>query len=297
MALLHSVDVAGPEVSTPPPPVEPPLGPRRLSVVAPVDRRRIRAHDMYRLYAGELEQLMRRRADDGPRLIVTPNLDHLRLLSRSRALRRAYGDADIVLNDSRFLDRAVFRARARCLPGSELAPEILAAAPEGTRFMIVGASPGLERWAQAAFPELAFRFIDPSRGYIGRRGERRDIVGQARAFAPRHIFVCTGAPQSEIMGAQLKRGLGHACDILCCGGALQFMAGEKTRAPRWMRALSIEWLWRFAAEAHTRGRYLADMRFLAVQSGPLLRLRRQASARLPSFGLATPDEFTPRRGS
>ena len=72
---------------------------------------------------------MRRRADDGPRLIVTPNLDHLRLLSRSRALRRAYADADIVLNDSRFLDRAVFRSRARCMPGSELAPEILAAAP------------------------------------------------------------------------------------------------------------------------------------------------------------------------
>ena len=252
---------------------------------------------MYRLYAGELEQLMRRRAGDGPRLIVTPNLDHLRLLSASRALRRAYADADIVLNDSRFLDRAVFRARARCLPGSELAPEILAAAPAGTRFFVVGASLGLERWAAMAFPHLVFRFVEPSRGYIARRDERREVVAQARAFAPRHIFVCTGAPQSEIMGAQLKRGLDHACDILCCGGALQFLAGEKTRAPRWMRALSIEWLWRFAAEAHTRGRYLADMRFLAIQSGPLLRLRRHASARLRASGWRRPRRPPRRRGA
>ncbi len=290
MALLHSLDVAEPLA-----PSGPPGEPPRLSVVAPADRRRIRAQDMYRLYAGELEQLMRRRSGDGPRLIVTPNLDHLRLLSGSRALRRAYAEADIVLNDSRFLDRAVFRARAKCLPGSELAPEILAAAPAGTRFFVVGASPGLERWAATAFPQLVFRFVEPSRGYIKRLAERRTVVEQARAFRPRHIFVCTGAPQSEIMGAQLKRGLDHACDILCCGGALQFLAGEKRRAPRWMRALSIEWLWRFAGEAHTRGRYLADVRFLALHSAPLLRLRRQATSRLRSFGLATPEDGAPRR--
>ncbi len=293
MALLHSADLSRPAGPPAPPPVEP----RRLSLVAPADRRLQRAQDVYRLYAGELEQLMRRRAGDGPRLIVTPNLDHLRLLDRSRALRRAYAEADIVLNDSRFLDRAVFRARARCLPGSELAPEILRRAAPGVRFLIVGASPALERWAQGAFPHLVFQFVDPSRGYVGRRSERRSIVAQARDFAPRQIFVCTGAPQSEIMGAQLKRGLDHACDILCCGGALQFLSGEKTRAPRWMRALSIEWLWRFAGEAHTRGRYLADARFLALQSGALLRLRRRASARMQSFGLSTPEEAPRQRGA
>jgi N-acetylglucosaminyldiphosphoundecaprenol N-acetyl-beta-D-mannosaminyltransferase len=257
------------------------------------ERRQPRRPDVYRLYAGEMAQLLRRRSTDGPRLIVTPNLDHLRLLDRRAALRRAYARADVVLNDSRFLDRAVFRARVNCLPGSELAPEILDASAPGRRIMVIGASAALERWARAAYPDLGFLFLEPSHGYVLRRAERRGIVQAARDFAPHQIFVCTGAPQSEVLGLQLKRGLTHRCDILCCGAALQFLAGEKARAPVWLRGLGLEWTWRFLREGRVRGRYLADLGFLVARSTAFMKLRTGEGARLGRYSVVLPPSARP----
>ena len=49
-----------------------------------------------------------------PRLIVTPNLDHWRLLHRSRAFRAANHAASVVLNDSRFLRHALWNSATPC---------------------------------------------------------------------------------------------------------------------------------------------------------------------------------------
>src|ERR1700761_9314554 len=80
----------------------------------------------YVLFQGSMDELATRPAGRGAgRLIVTPNADHLRMLTRSAALRRAYATADLVLNDSRALDRAFIRGRAFVLTGTDLTPEML----------------------------------------------------------------------------------------------------------------------------------------------------------------------------
>ena len=249
--------------------------------------RRGPAGEGYRLYAGAPRQLLRRRAGDGPRLIVTPNLDHLRLLHRRRSLRRAYAAADVVLVDSRFLARAAFGDRALCYPGSEFAPDLLRNAPAGARVLVVGASPAVRRWLADAFGALIVEVVEPSQGFIRRRDERRAIVARTRAFDPALVLVCTGAPQSELLALQLKRALAdRPCDIVCCGSALRFLAGEATRAPGWMRRGGVEWAWRFAVEPRTRRRYLLDAAFLVRALPGLLRLRRAREARLPRYTLA-----------
>lgn len=267
-----------------------------LGAAAGGERRAPTPRGAVRLYAGEAEDLLRRRATDGARLIVTPNLDHLRLLTRSRALRRAYAGADLALNDSRFLDRAFLGGRASCLPGSEVAPALLDRAAPGARVMVVGAPVAVRRWLAEAYPHLQVAALEPSFGYVARRAERRAIARAAVAFGPDLVLVCTGAPQSEVLGLQLKRALGgRACDILCCGAALHFLAGVRSRAPVWMRRIGAEWAWRFLREARTRGRYLADVAFLAVQGRALARLRAQGAAALPGYALLTRSAAAPER--
>jgi N-acetylglucosaminyldiphosphoundecaprenol N-acetyl-beta-D-mannosaminyltransferase len=232
------------------------------------------------LYRGTACGLM-----DGPAgLIVTPNLDHLRLLGLSKALRRAYAQADVIVNDSRFLDKLAIRSAVPCLPGSELAPELLEALRPASRVCMIGGTPQVQAFLAHAHPTLLFTFISPSMGYIRRRSERRTIVNQVLAGAHDCVFVCTGAPQSELLAAQLKRA-GCTATLLCCGSAFNFLAGVASRAPQAFRLLGAEWLWRFAREARTRKRYLADAVFLLANLRAVVELRRTGHGRFSNYVL------------
>ncbi len=234
----------------------------------------------FTLYRGAACALM-----EGPAgMIVTPNLNHLRLLSLSKALRRAYAQADVIVNDSRFLDRLAIRGAVPCLPGSELAPELLEALRPGSRVCMIGGTLEVQAFLAHAYPTLLFAFIRPSMGYIRRRSERRAIVSQVLAGDPDCVFVCTGAPQSELLAAQLKRA-GCTATLLCCGSAFNFLAGVATRAPPAIRLLGAEWLWRFVREARTRKRYLADALFLLANLGAIADLRRTGQGRFGSYVL------------
>lgn len=223
------------------------------------------------LFDGELSALSRGPATR-PRLFVTPNLDHWRLLHRSRSLRRAYRAAAVVLNDSRFLRRALWSEAVPTRPGADLALDWLEAAPAGSGVLAIGCPPAVERWLRQRRPDLRIQAVEPSHGYVFKRAERRALASLARELRPERIFVCTGAPQSELVAHGLLRTLDHPCDILCCGAGLQFAAGLKARAPAVLQRLGLEWIWRMLREPHTRKRYLLDAVFLATHAQRLRRL-------------------------
>jgi N-acetylglucosaminyldiphosphoundecaprenol N-acetyl-beta-D-mannosaminyltransferase len=241
-----------------------------------------RAPSSYRLFGGTLDALA---APQGGRLIVTPNLDHLRLLTCSKALRRAYRSADVVLNDSRFLDRVFYRGQAFCLTGADLAPEMLERLPARAKVLVIGCTPAVEAALKARWPGLAFSFRNPSMGYIKKRAERRTIAAETLAARPDCVFVCTGAPQSELFAAQLKR-TGVKADMLCCGSGLLFLAGASKRAPQWTQKLGGEWLFRFLHEPRTRKRYAMDALFLLRSLPAFAGLRRRGLARFERFAIS-----------
>jgi N-acetylglucosaminyldiphosphoundecaprenol N-acetyl-beta-D-mannosaminyltransferase len=251
---------------------------------APFDRSRdlavARTQATFALYRSDASRLLSERAG----LIVTPNLDHLRLLGLSRALRRAYAQADVIVNDSRFLDRLAIRGAVPCIPGSELAPDLLEALRPGSRVCMIGGAPAVQAFLANAFPRLLFAFVSPSMGYIKRRSERRAIVAEVMTGEPDCVFICTGAPQSELMAAQLKRA-GCTATLLCCGSAFNFLAGVKPRAPRLFQLLGAEWLWRFVGEGRTRKRYVADALFLLANLRTVLAMRRTGEAQFTAYRL------------
>ena len=187
-----------------------------------------------------------------------------------------------MLNDSRFLARLCLGGRALTLPGSELAPLMLARAPDGAKILVIGCDATVRADLAARYPRLEFVFHEPSMGFVRRPSERRAIARAALAQAPSMVFVCTGAPQSELLAAQLKRA-GVKADMLCCGSAFHFLAGTKARAPVWARRLGGEWLWRFGLEGRTRARYLADAAFLARRAPAFAALRLTGRARLARY--------------
>jgi N-acetylglucosaminyldiphosphoundecaprenol N-acetyl-beta-D-mannosaminyltransferase len=250
--------------------------PVALANAAPI-RALLSRGETFTLYSQDLSTLLSDLGRSGGALIVTPNLDHLRLLSRSAALRRAYRAADIMINDSRFLAKLCLGSRALCLPGSDLAPMMLDRAPAGAQVAVVGCDAAVQSHLARRYPHLGFAFFEPSMGFVRKRAERRAMAGAVLAQAPNLVFVCTGAPQSELFAAQLKRA-GCEADMLCCGSAFHFLAGTKARAPIWARKLGGEWLWRFVLERRTRLRYAADAVFLARRAVAFAALRARGAA-------------------
>jgi len=60
------------------------------------------------------------------------------------------------------------------------------------------------------------------------------------------VFVFLGCPKQEIVISRMAKVTSAVCIGL--GGVLELVAGEKRRAPRWMRNLALEWLFRLVQD-------------------------------------------------
>jgi N-acetylglucosaminyldiphosphoundecaprenol N-acetyl-beta-D-mannosaminyltransferase len=250
-----------------------------------------------RYFNGSLESLLQQtaRPSNGPLLLVTPNLDHLRLLARTASFRRAYASADLVVNDSRFLDRCFLRGNALCVPGADIVPLVLQQLRPSSGVCVVGFTETVKSVITKAFPYLAFSFVQPSMGYILKHDERLSLVERILKLNPDIVLVCTGAPQSEIFAAQLKRATDRNMSIICCGSALHFLTGEKKRSPKRVSNLGMEWAFRFFHEGHTRKRYLFDSLFLLTKLSSFVAFRMSGRASLGPYQLRLPLEPGPSR--
>jgi N-acetylglucosaminyldiphosphoundecaprenol N-acetyl-beta-D-mannosaminyltransferase len=73
---------------------------------------------------------------------------------------------------------------------------------------------------------------------------------------PDLVYVGLGFPKQERVIDALRPDLPFTW-FLGCGAAVNFVAGDTSRAPRWMQAGGLEWAWRLACEPRRlAGRYL-----------------------------------------
>ena len=208
------------------------------------------------------------RGDKNCRFVVTPNVDHAVLYQQHAGLRQAYANASLVLADGMPVVAAA-RLLGRPLPGrvagSDLAPALFAASAQqgGLRVYLLGAGPGVaERAAaniRARWPavEVVGTYCPPL-GFEHDPDENEKILAQIAAANPDVLLVGLGAPKQELW-VNAHRDRIEAAAALCIGATIDFLAGEKRRAPRWMRQIGLEWLHRVASEPRRLlGRYAHD---------------------------------------
>jgi len=200
----------------------------------------------------------------GLRLVATANLDHVVTLRKDPAFRASYDRAWLVTADG-----APVFAYARLLgipvpervTGADLMNELAAKlSPQRHRLFFVTSTEHVAERAKSAFVELGFR-PDQIACAVPRRGFEQDPV-EAEALAervkrhePTHLIIGIGARQGQTWLARCSDDLGDVC-ALCIGAALEFRLGLKRRAPRPLRRLGLEWLWRVAMEpSRLAGRY------------------------------------------
>jgi N-acetylglucosaminyldiphosphoundecaprenol N-acetyl-beta-D-mannosaminyltransferase len=111
---------------------------------------------------------------------------------------------------------------------------------------LVEASPGLRI---AGWHSPAYGF-DRDAGAVA---AVRRLVAEAR---PDLVYVGLGFPKQERVISQLRADLPFTW-FLGCGAAINFVAGDRRRAPRWMQLAGLEWAHRLVGEPRRlAGRYV-----------------------------------------
>lgn len=183
--------------------------------------------------------------------LATINLDHAVKLEVDAPFRAAYAAQDLVVADG----NPVVWISKLCgkpvdlLPGSELViPLARLAAAKDVPVALIGSSEdslkgaGQALQAQVAGLEIAYIHA-PAFGFDPEGEEARAILEALNASGAGLAFLALGAPKQERFAA-LGRVLAPNVGFASIGAGLDFLSGAQVRAPRWVRKIAMEWLWR-----------------------------------------------------
>lgn len=199
--------------------------------------------------------------------VATVNLDFLTNAIEDEVVRRRLQEAAVCLVDG---TPPIWAAATLGMPlrervaGSDLVPNLFAAASERSwNIHCVGSSAevasDIERLVDERFPAATIT-VDPG-PRIGTDGAAPDdlIDGIAR-LDPDILLVALGHPKQEhfiaVHGDRLKVPV-----MMGIGGTLDMLVGKRVRAPRWMRKVGMEWVFRALQEPRRLvPRYARDIR-------------------------------------
>jgi N-acetylglucosaminyldiphosphoundecaprenol N-acetyl-beta-D-mannosaminyltransferase len=202
--------------------------------------------------------------------VVTPNVDHIVNLHSNAQFKNAYSGASLIVADGRpvvLASKLLGKSLPEVVPGSDLVPALFDyfqhEKNQPLKVFLLGAMPGVAekaaanihaKWSQVKVVGL----FSPDFGF--EKSEEASLkicqlVSQTNADV---VVFGVGAPKQELWSKQYAQQL-NAKVILCVGATIDFLAGEKARAPIWVRKIGMEWLHRLMTEPKRLAkRYLVD---------------------------------------
>lgn len=191
-------------------------------------------------------------------VVFTPNLDHLSKLQSNPDFYYAYTgatyrvcDSQILFYASRFLGTPIKEK----ISGSDLLPSFCQfyRNDPSIKVFLLGGAPGVAKRARQRINakvgrQMVVGTYSPSFGFEKNKAECDQIVELINRSDANVVAVGLGAPKQELWISKHKPMLPKVTTFLAIGAALDFEAGTKKRAPKWMSQCGLEWLHRLGSE-------------------------------------------------
>ncbi|MHC2068414.1 WecB/TagA/CpsF family glycosyltransferase [Bremerella sp. T1] len=191
------------------------------------------------------------------KFVVTPNVDHTVILQTSAPLREAYEDANLVLADGWpvvLASRLFGKSLPERVTGSDLIPALFNAASGAAplKVFLLGAAPGVAQRAAVnvhrQFPNVQIvGTYSPPLGFENDATENQKIMERIADAEPQLLVIGLGAPKQELWIHQHRHEVAAKVAV-CAGATIDFLAGEKSRAPKWMQRTGLEWAYRIGTD-------------------------------------------------
>jgi N-acetylglucosaminyldiphosphoundecaprenol N-acetyl-beta-D-mannosaminyltransferase len=191
--------------------------------------------------------------DRQPKLVFASNGHAIALAAQDEAFRFTLSQADIIHADGQ---AAVFASRlltSTPIPERSATTDFIhdaskIAAEHGLRFFLLGATEEANAQAaaklEAMYPDL--QIVGRRHGYFG-RDEEDEICDEINLTLPDVIWVGLSVPLEYEFAVRNKTRL-RAGWLVTCGGCYNFVTGAYKRAPQFVQAIGMEWLFRLARE-------------------------------------------------
>ncbi|OGB89116.1 hypothetical protein A2625_02205 [candidate division WOR-1 bacterium RIFCSPHIGHO2_01_FULL_53_15] len=200
------------------------------------------------------------------RIVVTPNPEMIVAAQADSELKDIINKADLRVADGISMvvvSRILGKPLKERVSGIDLALKLMEIGSDYKyRVFLLGGAPGVAEEAgrrlKKQFPGI--EIIGAYHGYFN-AGDESSVIKKISDSNPDILFVGLGAGRQEKWLNHHLYELGATVGMTI-GGSLDVLSGRKQRAPRWIQALYIEWLYRLLAEPQRWERQLALPKFL-----------------------------------
>jgi len=208
--------------------------------------------------------------------VVTPNVDHIVRLDTSKEFKNTYEHASLVLADGRPLvlaSRLLGSPLPETVPGSDLVPLLFAHIAQTwnrpVRVFLLGAGPGVAERAMNRIQQTwsnvkIVGVYSPPFNFERHEKECIEICDRISHTDTELLVIGLGSPKQELWIEKYASFLPIKV-ALCVGATIDFLAGEKKRAPKWVQSIGLEWLHRMLSEPKRLVRRYAKDAFIFPQ--------------------------------
>ena len=196
------------------------------------------------------EWIADRASEDEACMVITSNINHLRLAEVDRRFRTLVRESELNVADgwplvlaSRLLGNPVPGRVA----GIDLVKRVLASDAPLRIAILGGASGAADELARRLGDRHNIVLVDPLTPGTWETNDAIAALGGAlQSAAPNLVLVGIGPPRQEILAEALRP---YVCGpIICCGCTIEVLAGLRRRAPLWLQKLGLEWAFRLVHE-------------------------------------------------
>lgn len=201
-----------------------------------------------------IETAIRRSGQSRPIYLTSANGEVLSLCATNHEMNRLFRGADLISADGQPLVLASRWRTATPLPERVATTDLFHVVAEmavqrNLTFFMFGATEEENRTAVRNVERLhpGLRIVGRSHGYL-RGDELARKVEEINALAPDILWVSLGVPHEQRFVEEFGSRLGNVGVIKTSGGLFNFLSGTRSRAPKWMQEVGLEWIWRIVQE-------------------------------------------------
>lgn len=200
-------------------------------------------------------------------LVVTANTELVMYAQYDRRVQTVVSSAALVVPDSvgvMWAARIFGQPLPEQIPGVELLPQLFRVSEAtGSPIYLLGGLPGVAPLAAKRLQEVYGGHVAGTHhGYFSSTEESR-VVADINRSGAEILCVGMGMPRQELWLAHHRGSLRVSVGV-GVGGSLDVWAGRKRRAPRFLRELGLEWLFRLCQEP-ARARRMAVLPSFVVR--------------------------------
>lgn len=199
--------------------------------------------------------------------VLFSNVDCLVKIEKDKELKEIFDNADLNLADGKpliWISKLYKTLIKEKVSGSDLFPLLCKMSSEKKyKIFFLGAAEGVAAKAAdnlvAKYPELLITgTYSPPFGFENDEKEITHILSVVKDADPDILVVGLGCPKQEKFIYKYHKELSAPLSI-ALGASIDFEAGNVKRAPKWMRNVGLEWLYRITQDPKRLiKRYLVD---------------------------------------